>query len=486
MQILEVVGLELQCLTSGEFFPWLGPALRGMVGLPFKESVCRQPVAEQRERWKECRGCEFMADCPYGQTFDPDPPADVSARSGQDHAARPVVLAPAFPAPSQVQEGDTLPVTGLFLGPAVPFAARVFQAVDSAGRQYGLGRPPRRVRLGVVRTDEFEERHLQLSAADLPAAPADDEPTVDHIRLELTSPLALTVAGQLARRPALVDFVAASLRTIQHLFSLYDAPLGVHDDALKQCAAAVTENARFMPFRQPILSGKGEQRHYFDAITGTIEFRDVPRCLLPWLEWGGRLHVGNRRVAGAGGWRVVATPCNTVPASCIVSCHDPLPENGSSPMTETTASETATPETAAPALPPSKFQLVKSFFAANPQASIDDAVAALKQSGLDISPRYVAQIRSKSKPRPPRALKAPAPKPTAPKPAAPKNAAQKPVARPAPAPVPRAPAAADLSSVSAAAVLQALQFMQSLGGPENARAALAAAEQVQAVLKPSV
>ena len=38
---------------------------------------------------------------------------------------------------------------------------------------------------------------------------------------------------------------------------------------------------------------------------GRLILSDVPRSLLPWLEWGGRLHVGNRRSAGAGSWRLL-------------------------------------------------------------------------------------------------------------------------------------------------------------------------------------
>ena len=34
-------------------------------------------------------------------------------------------------------------------------------------------------------------------------------------------------------------------------------------------------------------------------------YGDVPWSLVPWLLWGGRLHVGSHRIAGAGGWRLV-------------------------------------------------------------------------------------------------------------------------------------------------------------------------------------
>lgn len=27
-------------------------------------------------RWRYCRGCPYMEECPYGLTYEPDPPAD--------------------------------------------------------------------------------------------------------------------------------------------------------------------------------------------------------------------------------------------------------------------------------------------------------------------------------------------------------------------------------------------------------------------------
>ena len=40
------------------------------------------------------------------------------------------------------------------------------------------------------------------------------------------------------------------------------------------------------------------------GVMGEGEYGPVPGALMTWLEWGGRVHVGTDRVAGAGGWRV--------------------------------------------------------------------------------------------------------------------------------------------------------------------------------------
>ncbi|MCY2963918.1 MAG: hypothetical protein NT069_09775 [Planctomycetota bacterium] len=49
-------------------------------------------------------------------------------------------------------------------------------------------------------------------------------------------------------------------------------------------------------------SNHAKQRVPFKAITGSLTLADVPMGLLPWLYWGGKLHVGDRHGAGAGGW----------------------------------------------------------------------------------------------------------------------------------------------------------------------------------------
>src|SRR4051794_26997808 len=89
--------LRLRLTRTGQLVPWLGLALRGLVGARFKEKVCRHSPRERLERWVHCSGCPHMAECAYGQTFEPDPPAGVEVFHGQEDAARPLVLAPYFP-----------------------------------------------------------------------------------------------------------------------------------------------------------------------------------------------------------------------------------------------------------------------------------------------------------------------------------------------------------------------------------------------------
>src|SRR2546429_521954 len=73
---------------------------------------------------------------------------------------------------------------------------------------------------------------------------------------------------------------------------------------LKELAWAVpTLSSAFTVRRQPRWSRRSEQHGMVAGVVGEARYGPVPRVLVPWLEWGGRMHVGAYRVAGAGGWQ---------------------------------------------------------------------------------------------------------------------------------------------------------------------------------------
>ncbi|MFV2066390.1 MAG: hypothetical protein ACC645_05380, partial [Pirellulales bacterium] len=100
---------------GGALLPWIGPALRGLVAERFKNAVCLQPEAERVSRWKLCKGCPYLPDCPYGRMFEPDPPEDAKVFHGQDDATRPLVLAPYYPLPADVRRGLDIPLRVLLV-----------------------------------------------------------------------------------------------------------------------------------------------------------------------------------------------------------------------------------------------------------------------------------------------------------------------------------------------------------------------------------
>ena len=148
LHILETVRL-IRIARAGELRAWLGPALRGLAGGRLRASVCVLPVLEQITTRRYCRGCPQMAGCAYGETVEPDPPAGVHLAAGWENAARPLVVAPAFPLPELGQPGFTFPVRVVFVGTIAAGhadvfwdALRVWQATLAADRRREAERNP--------------------------------------------------------------------------------------------------------------------------------------------------------------------------------------------------------------------------------------------------------------------------------------------------------------------------------------------------------
>jgi len=301
---------RLTLQRPGRLVPWLGRALRGLIARQLKRHSCRQAPAEQETTWRYCRGCPHMAGCAHGQTFEADPPGDRFRFAGQDDAARPLVLASEFPLPPRARPGQTLGVRVTFVGAdAIPHAHSFWQAAAVAGLDPDAGLGPDHIPFTLDLPPAPAPAHL-AETVHLPGH-ADAFPSgTARLRLELTGPLILRSSGadgqrrRLLTRPSFGDLFNACLRTLGPLCRLYGQE--VPDEAfglLKQRAALVpTLQTAYRPFTQPAWSNRGEQHGQVQAIVGAAEFADVPDALLVWLAWGGRLHVGTWRVAGAGGW----------------------------------------------------------------------------------------------------------------------------------------------------------------------------------------
>lgn len=314
MQVLTVTGLELRVLEEGALVEWLGPAVRGTTGWTLRERTCRRPGAA-------CAGCEDMPGCVYGRTFEPDPPPGAPLRPGQERAVRPMVLAPNLltagldgqeaAAPRgdrqvRVFAGDTIGLTAVFVGPAAGDAGAVLDALYQGAGSGGFGPTTHRVRMALENAADAVQHLVEVTAEDLPAEPLAIPGVLPRMTLELTGPLSLKVRGQITLQPTLRDVAVAAHTVLTHLFALYDRPLSVPAARLLDAAdRARLVRADFRRFEQTLQAGKGHQRQRFLGVTGAATFVEVPLGLLPWLVWGGRLHVGDRRVAGAGGWRVL-------------------------------------------------------------------------------------------------------------------------------------------------------------------------------------
>ncbi len=305
LEVLETARV-LRLRRPGRLLPWLGPALRGLGARRFKARVCRFPPAMQETERLYCKGCPHVAECPYGQTVEPDPPPGVRVPPGQEDAVRPLVIAPAFPAPRVGRPGLRLPVRVTFLGRAAAAHAEAFwSALAEAGQASGF-HPD-----GATFAVEPDPESPAAAWRDLvlPVDLSAERGEMEWLKVELTSPLILRSGGPEGRRlvtaPTFADLLRASLRTIGPLCRLYGRPLP--DEVfrpLKELSGGVpTRSASFGTYEQPKWSNRSEQHGTVRGVYGSGTYGPVPRVLVPWLSWGGRLHVGGYRVAGAGGWR---------------------------------------------------------------------------------------------------------------------------------------------------------------------------------------
>lgn len=307
---LAVMRLDVMLVLGrgGEVLNWIGPALRGIIAARLKALVCRYDARERSHRWQHCAGCPHIQECAYGCLYEPDPPS-VSGYRGQTGATRPVVVAPFFPIERRVAAGDVIGLRITLIGDrAVRCMPHVITALTSCGRNPGLG--PDRITLDVRRPSTPPER-CALHSRDLPATLTACGGTLPRLTIVLNAPLLLAkrdrdgVRRSIAQ-PTCGDLFRASSRMLSALFAEEGTPLMANFGALTAAAERVRcREDHFERFGQRRWSTRTEQRFHVQGATGGAVYENVPLALLPWLLWGGRLHVGTHRVAGAGGWRIV-------------------------------------------------------------------------------------------------------------------------------------------------------------------------------------
>lgn len=308
--------LQMRFLSVGRLLPWLGPALRGVVAREVKSRFCRWPVREREKEWRFCKGCPHQVGCPYGMTFECDMPQGGSPSRGMEDGIRAIALAPYFPVDVRSQAGDLVQVRMMLLGQqAIRVGGEVLAAMTHAERPFVLGADDAKFVLEEqLPGPDWPEGYYELSAADLCGSPRVGPGRIPWLRLSLISPLFLkeSAGRDRASEPMLAPrfghLLRACLRTVGRAFAvLGSGPLEgvVEFSALKTAAEEVaTQDARWQVFRQVRYSYRRYQQYELEGVVGEAVFKDVPAGFLPWLVWGGRLGVGDHRVAGAGCWQL--------------------------------------------------------------------------------------------------------------------------------------------------------------------------------------
>jgi hypothetical protein len=236
--------------------------------------------------------------------LEPDPTPSTEASCGQPEKAGTLVLALPFPMPLSVQAGDEANISLTFLGEAaLAQAPQVWAILADAGARLGFDPAHTTFMLG---EDEEVEGPQPI---ELPLHPGPPDDAVSELRVTLTGPLFLRQRDFRGHRhpvtePTLTDLLRASLSTLGSLFALYGRPLPADFAALKEAARKVQlVRSNYVPFQQHYDS-QGPVERGLVGVVGNGVYSRLPRGLIPWLQWGGRVHVGAERAAGAGGWQV--------------------------------------------------------------------------------------------------------------------------------------------------------------------------------------
>lgn len=294
--------VTIRMLGVGRGREWLGPAVRGAIGLAWKNGVCRYPPSEREIRWRYCKGCPHLASCSYGRNFEPEFPAGFPGWQGRERATPRVVNAPPFPGPEAFTCVDELPLSITLVGPdARADLPALIMAIQKAGER-GLGDPGTPFKVA----ETGAVRQCILDPDDLPRGPVVSAGRIDGLEIKLITPMVLREVT----RPTLADLFGASMRAVEQLLALHGQPVDEdYDGMIKSAGAAKLVAHEFQPFSQERKSNRTGQYRTPPAVKGWGLYDHVPAFTLPWLAWGAALHIGQERGTGAGAIRIT---CNAL------------------------------------------------------------------------------------------------------------------------------------------------------------------------------
>lgn len=291
--------VSLRIRDRGPSRSWLGPALRGAVGWAWKARACRHP-REQWEprgaRWARCSGCPHLDECDYGRNLEPDYPAEAPPWRSRQATPR-AVITPDFPTPESFEPGDRVGVSIKLVGPyAASDLQAALDALEMAGRDRGLGH--RGVRFSVE--DVRQPVGTRLNPDDLPADPAATSGRIDRLTVRLATPLVL----QDVQEPSFADLIKSAHQAVGSVLAMHGHAIDADSARLRSAADSVRLfDHGFEAFDWSVASGRTGRRRP-TGLVGWGVYCGVPVALLPWLAWGGTVHMGRERGRGAG--RLVA------------------------------------------------------------------------------------------------------------------------------------------------------------------------------------
>jgi len=303
--VIDLLEIGLRVRQGGRVPEGIGPAFQGMIGRPLREAVCVvNPIPET------CDGCAHLRDCAYGATFR-DLLKDEGSPPGWRDAPRPLVAMPYFPLPEILAAGDEVGVLIKQVRHGSSLALDLLlRVIHESGRARGLGGGPRPVLFEVV-LPAHNLAAWKLTDGDLPKSAGPDQGRVPAIRITTRTPLIIHERDRSPEPPEIGRLLGAATRVVSRHFRAFAQPLGTDFPALKRAAETVVDKRVLthsvwsqIRSRSRVVQGSKGRSFPLSGWMGEVVYEGVPCGLLPWLVWGGRLHVGRSRKDGFGAFDV--------------------------------------------------------------------------------------------------------------------------------------------------------------------------------------
>lgn len=238
----------------------------------------------------------------YSETVEGEPP-----QPSDGDGVRPLVVAAEYPCPEVARVGECISVRATFLGATATAHVEAFwEALRRGGADPGLGLGDDRVLFDLLPAQPDQTETMRLSLEPMGVAAM-----IPWVRVELTGPLIVkTRAGDGRRRLVDAPRLAHLIRAWDSLAALFryegdSLPESILPRIRTLADGVATIAQAFTVVGQTKSSHRTHERWEERGVVGWGEYGPLPAELVPWLYWAGRLHVGNHRVAGAGGWRVL-------------------------------------------------------------------------------------------------------------------------------------------------------------------------------------
>lgn len=207
---------------TGRLPRFLGPTLRGGLGIHLKRTICHA-------RRSDCNSCLLQADCLYRYLFDGVAPPERDFMRLYPYIPQPFAIQVGLLDNCQISPGRRLDFTVALFGKAVDYFPYILYSLSELGKA-GLGKD--RIPFELVRVQEFGQAATvyekgSRSIGRLQRRPLTAEglhADYDELLLEFVTPCRIRVAGQYARRLRFEDIVRSAARRISILQRFYGQP----------------------------------------------------------------------------------------------------------------------------------------------------------------------------------------------------------------------------------------------------------------------